>query len=129
MPIYQMYCIMQYNILTATPSFITLGFILAIYCVQYLQAMPFLRNKIPYCLLKPYQKHVPFQGEVKIHNYTLSVDLLPLYLYTTQMPQCSRVYPVLTLNVYLCALEIKSKCFFTFFLYRLSHLSKLFQCY
>ena len=91
---------MQYNILTATPSFITSGLILAIYCVQYLQAIPFFRNKISYYLLKPYQTHMPFRGggysipnalnlkkiELQIHNFALSLDLLPLFSYTTQIP-------------------------------------------
>ena len=63
--IYQMYCIMQCNILIATPSFITSKLVLAIYGVQYLQAMSFLRNKIPYHLLKPYQNHMP-EGEAQL---------------------------------------------------------------
>ena len=83
-------CIMQYNILTATPSFITSGLILAIYYVQYLQAIPYFKNKIPCFLLKPYQNHIPFRGrysippnalnlekiELQIRNFPLSLDLL-----------------------------------------------------
>ena len=92
-----MYCIMQYNILTATPSFITSGLILAIYCVQYLQAIPYFKNKILCYLLKPYKNHIGGKYsipnalnlekiELQIHNFPLSLDLLQLFPYTRQIP-------------------------------------------
>ena len=37
--------------------------------------------------------------ELQIHNFTLSLDLLPLFSYTTHMPSFSREYPELSLNV------------------------------
>ena len=62
------------------------GLILTTYCVRYPGAVPFLRNKMPFSLLKPLKIHVVSGGGRgdgegwSILNYALLLDFLSLFL-------------------------------------------------
>ena len=71
------------------------GLLLAIYCVQYLHAVLFLRNEIIYFLEKPSKLYaLNLENlEWKIHNCALLQNFPALFNYTACMPLFSRINP------------------------------------
>ena len=90
----------------STNLFLASGLILATYCVKYSHAMPFLRNKMPYWLLKPSKANAirrvlcfkcPNFGKVrgKFHNCALFIRrFCPYTAHSAGMSFFSRISPV-----------------------------------